>query len=297
MAEDALLAERFEKHRGRLTAVASRMLGSRSEAEDAVQETWFRFCRSDTSAVQNLESWLTTVVSRVCLNMMQSRRSRPETLVGPDMPESAASAGPETPEQEVLLADSIGLALLVVLDTLTPAERVALVLHDVFGVSFEEVAPIIGRSVPAARQLASRARRRVRGQEANGNAGRVRQARLVEAFLTASRRGDFSGLLALLDPDVVLRADETAVKLGVGAHLRGSTEVASFSRRAGGARLALVNGQPGAVWMPGGKPRVVLRFAVSDTKITGIDLTANRESLSRIDLVVLEKEPTREQAD
>jgi RNA polymerase sigma-70 factor (ECF subfamily) len=295
MAEDALLAERFETHRGRLTAVASRMLGSRSEAEDAVQETWFRFSRSDTSAIQNLESWLTTVVSRVCLNMLQSRRSRPETLVGPEMPESAA--GPGTPEQEVLLADSIGLALLVVLDTLTPAERVALVLHDVFGVSFEEVAPIIGRSVPAARQLASRARRRVRGQEANGSAGRVRQARLVEAFLTASRRGDFSGLLALLDPDVVLRADETAVKFGVGANLRGAGDVATFSRRAGGARLALVNGQPGAVWMPGGKPRVVLRFAVSDTKITGIELTANRESLSRIDLVVVEKEPTREQAD
>jgi RNA polymerase sigma factor (sigma-70 family) len=295
MTEDAL-AERFEMYRGRLTAVASRMLNSRTEAEDAVQEAWLRFCRTDTSAVENLEGWLITVVSRVCLNMLQSRRSRPETLVGPDMPESAASAGPGAPEQEVLLADSIGLALLVVLDTLTPGERVALVLHDVFGVSFEEIAPIIGRSAPAARQLASRARRRVRGQEANGSAGRVRQARLVEAFLTASRRGDFSGLLALLDPDVALQADQTAVKLGAGAHVRGATEVATFSRRVGGARLALVNGQLGAVWMPGGKPRVVFRFTVSDTKITRIDLTANRESLSRIDLVVVENEPARDQA-
>src|SRR4051794_13617341 len=180
------------------------MLGSASEADDAVQEAWLRLSRSDAQSIENLASWLSTVVSRVCLNILQARRSRPEVPLGPSVPEPAA--GPD-PEGEALIADSIGLALLVVLDTLTPAERVAFVLHDVFAMPFEEIAPIVGRSTPAARQLASRARRRVRGHDASPVAGRVRQAKLVEAFLAAARTGDFDGLLAVLDPEVVLRAD------------------------------------------------------------------------------------------
>ena len=201
MNEDAWLAERFEEHRARLGAVANRMLGSPHEADDAVQEAWLRFSRSDTSSVENLGSWLTTVISRVCLNMLQARRSRPETPASPDMPEPAVSPATRSdPEHEALLADSIGLALLVVLDTLSPPERVALVLHDMFGMPFEEIAPIIGRTAPAARQLASRARRRVRGHGAPEGCDRVRQATLVEAFLAASRNGDFNALLAHSTP-------------------------------------------------------------------------------------------------
>jgi RNA polymerase sigma factor (sigma-70 family) len=287
MNEDAWLAERFEEHRARLGAVANRMLGSPHEADDAVQEAWLRFSRSDTSSVENLGSWLTTVISRVCLNMLQARRSRPETPASPDMPEPAASPATRSdPEHEALLADSIGLALLVVLDTLSPPERVALVLHDMFGMPFEEIAPIIGRTAPAARQLASRARRRVRGHGAPEGCDRVRQATLVEAFLAASRNGDFNALLALLDPGVVLRADEAAANMGVAAEILGAPDVAAFFRRAGGARPALVNGQPGAVWMPGGQPRVVFRFTISDNKIIGIELAAAPERLSHIDLVV-----------
>jgi hypothetical protein len=223
----------------------------------------------------------------VDLNMLQARRSRLETPAGPDMPELPANpAAGSDPEQEALLADSVGLALLVVLDTLTPAERIALVLHDMFGVPFEEIAPIVARTAPAARQLASRARRRVRGREAPEDSDRVRQAMLVEAFLAAFRKGDFNALLALLDPDVVLRADEAAAKMGVAAEVRGAADVAAFSRRAGGAQPALVNGQPGAVWMPGGQPRVVFSFTVSDNKIIGIELVAIPERLSHSDLVV-----------
>jgi RNA polymerase sigma factor (sigma-70 family) len=287
MDEDAWLAERFEEHRARLRAVAYRILGSPDEADDAVQEAWLRFSRSDTSSVENLGSWLATVISRVCLNMLQARRSRPETPASPDMPEPTASPAPESdPEHEALLADSIGLALLIVLDALSPTERVALVLHDIFGMPFEEIAPIVGRTAPAARQLASRGRRRVRGQGAPENSDRVRQATLVDAFLTASRKGDFNALLALLDPDVVLRADETAAKMGVAAEIRGAAHVAAFSRRAGGAQPALVNGHPGAVWMPRGQPRVIFSFTISDDKITGIELAAAPERLSHIDLVI-----------
>ncbi|HEY1639965.1 MAG TPA: sigma-70 family RNA polymerase sigma factor [Streptosporangiaceae bacterium] len=295
MTQDARLAERFEAHRYHLTAVARRILGVPGDADDAVQEAWLRFSRADTSDVASLQSWLTTVVSRVCLSMLQSRRARPEVLPGPDLPEPGAgsSAGPDPadPEQETLLADAIGLAMLVVLDTLTPAERVALVLHDMFGVPFEEIATIIGRSTAASRQLASRGRRRVRGQDGPGEPDRVRQARLVDAFLAASRRGDFSGLLAVLDPGVELTADPAAARLGVAPRLRGADDVAAFARRAGGAVRTLVDGQPGLTWMPGGRPRVVFRFTIGAGRITGIELVAEPDSLRQLDLVVLESGP------
>jgi RNA polymerase sigma factor (sigma-70 family) len=293
MQDGDWLAERFEQHRTRLTAVAYRMLGSPSEADDAVQEAWLRFSRSDTSTVENLGSWLTTVVSRVCLNMLQARRSHPESPAGAEMPYPAASPAGSDPEQEALLADSVGLALLIVLDRLAPAERVAFVLHDIFAVPFEVIAPIVGRTTPAARQLASRARRRVQGQEALADGGRIRQATLVDAFLAAARDGDFSALLTTLDPGVVLRADETAVKMGAAAETRGATDVAAFSKRARGARPAFVNGAAGAVWMPGGRPRVVYSFTISGDRIVAIDLVADAERLRQIDLSVLPESTSR----
>jgi RNA polymerase sigma factor (sigma-70 family) len=285
MTDDSWLAERFEEHRPRLRAVACRMLGSSTDAEDAVQEAWVRFSRSDTSAVENLGSWLTTVVSRVCLNTLGARRSRPETPVGLELPEPPAGAAPESdPVQEVLLADSIGLALLVVLDTLSPPERVALVLHDIFGVPFEQIAPVVGRNAAAARQLTSRARRRVRMQNADPHTHRLRQAMLVDAFLAAARTGEFDQLLSVLDPDVVLRADRAGVQLGAPAEAQGAAAVAEFCRRARGAVPALLNGAAAAAWMPGGQLRVVFQFTVSDHKITAIDLIAEPARLHNLNL-------------
>src|SRR6266545_772376 len=222
MGERDWLEERFEGHRRRLQAVAYRILGSRSEAEDAVQETWLRLSRSGTSGIEELERWLTTVVARVCIDMLRSRESRPEAPVGLRLPESPMGDGVADPEEEALLGDSVGMALLVVLETLTPAERVAFVLHDLFDVPFEEIAPIVERSPEAARQLASRARRRVRGTTSASDADRTRQREVVAAFLTASRSGDFGALLAVLDPDVVLRADVAAVQMGVSKAVRGA---------------------------------------------------------------------------
>lgn len=301
MEKDTWLAESFEQHRTRLKAVANRMLGSPSEADDAVQETWLRFSRSDTTAVENLGSWLTTVVSRVCLNVLQARRSHPEIPIDPDLPEStpngadlgsAAPAAAPDPEQEALLGESVGLALLVVLDTLSPAERVALVLHDMFAVPFEQIASIVGRNPAAVRQLASRARRRVRGHdESSAEADRVRQARLVDAFLAASRQGDFEALLAVLDPEVVVRADETAVALGARAETRGREVVATFFRRASGARPAFVDGSAGMAWVQSGRLRVVFRFTVSGDRIVGIDLIGDPASLAGIDLILPEEPP------
>jgi RNA polymerase sigma factor (sigma-70 family) len=278
------LAQRFEEHRDRLTAVANRMLGSATEADDAVQEAWIRLSRSDAEAIENLGAWLTTVLSRVCLNILQSRRSRPEVPLGPDLPEPAA--GPD-PEQEALLADSIGLALLIVLDTLSPAERIAFVLHDMFGVPFEEIAPILGRNAPATRQLASRARRRVQHEDASAEAGRLRHAKLVEAFLAAARKGEFDQLLAVLDPDVVLTADETAAEMGAAREIRGVADVAAFSRRARGATPALLDGAAAVVWIVDEQPRVVYRFTTSDETITGIELIADPARLGELDLVLL----------
>src|SRR5687768_7518997 len=212
------LADRFEAQRPRLRALAYRMLGSPSEAEDAVQETWIRLGRTDADAIEHFPSWLTTVLSRVCLNMLQARRARPEVPLDPAVPEPAA--GPD-PEHEALLADSLGIALLIVLETLSPAERVAFVLHDMFGVPFDDIAPILGRNGAATRQLASRARRRVQRQDAGSEVDGLRQAQLVDAFLAAARHGEFERLLTLLDPDVVLVADETAAGIGVARELRG----------------------------------------------------------------------------
>jgi RNA polymerase sigma factor (sigma-70 family) len=297
MERETWLAESFEQHRGRLTSVANRMLGSTGEAEDAVQETWLRLSRSDTSAVENLGAWLTTVLSRVCLNILQSRRTHPELPLEPDLPElltdgvpgPGTSAGPADPEQEALLAESIGLALLIVLDTLTPAERVALVLHDMFAVPFEQIAPVIGRTPIATRQLASRARRRVRGSdESSAESDRVRQARVVDAFLAAARRGDFEALLTLLDPEVVLRADEVAVALGASPETRGRDNIAAFLSRARGTRPVLVDGHAAAAWIQAGRVRIVFTFDIRADHIAAIDLIGNAGTLAAFDLTIPE---------
>jgi RNA polymerase sigma factor (sigma-70 family) len=289
MDEINLLAERFEENRTHMKAVAYRMLGSASEADDAVQEAWLRLSRTGTSGVENLGGWLTTVVARVCLDMLRSRKSRREEPIEARVPEPIVSREDGTdPEHEALLADSVGLALLVVIETLAPAERLAFVLHDMFDLPFDEIAPIVGRSPAAARQLASRARRRVQGATTNPGADLTRQREVVNAFLSASRGGDFDALLALLDPDVVLRADRSAVRAGASKEVRGAAAVAgTFSGRARFAELALVNGAIGAVWAPGGRPRVVFGFTITRGKIVEIDLLADLERLRKLDLTVL----------
>jgi RNA polymerase sigma factor (sigma-70 family) len=277
------LAERFEEHRPHLRAVAYRMLGSAAEADDAVQEAWLRLSRSGAGGVENLGGWLTTVVGRVSLDMLRARRARREDPLGDRLPDELASReGGGDPEREALLADAVGPALLVVLETLTPAERLAFVLHDLFAVPFEEIAAVLGRSEAAARQLASRARRRVQGTPAAPDADPGRQRAVVDAFLAAAREGDFDALVALLDPDVVLRADPAAVQAGSAAEVRGAPAVAeTFSGRARFARPALVDGAAGAVWAPGGRPRVVFAFTIAGGRITGIDLVADPERLRR----------------
>ena len=289
MDEHEWLAERFEANRTHLRAVAYRMLGSRSEADDAVQEAWLRLSRSDTSSVDNLGGWLTTVVARVCLDMLRSRTARREEPLDAPAGERPAS-GDEgiDAEHEVLLAESVGLALLVVLGTLAPAERVAFVLHDMFDLPFDEIAPIVGRTPAAARQLASRARRRVQAAATVPDADRTRQRAVVDAFLAASRGGDFAALLALLDPEVVLRADGAAVQMGASKEVRGAAAVAeTLSGRARAAQPALVNGAVGLVWAPGGRPRVAFGFTIARGKIVAIDLMADPERLGRLDLAVL----------
>jgi RNA polymerase sigma factor (sigma-70 family) len=291
------LAERFEEHRSRLRAVAYRVLGSPSEADDAVQEAWLRFSRTDTSAVENLGSWLTTVVSRVCLNMLEARRLRPEAPFGEEVCEPAAANPAGDPEYEALLADSVGLALLVVLDTLAPAERVAFVLHDMFGVPFEEIAPIVGRSTQAARQLASRARHRVQGQEVTRDGDRRRQARLVDAFLAAARRGDFGALLSVLDPGVVLRADAVAVRMAaarqalgappLSGEIRGRDAVAAvFGGQAAAAQAALIDGSPGAVWAPQGRARAAIVMKWDQGRVVEIEVVADPRRLRALQIVL-----------
>jgi RNA polymerase sigma-70 factor (ECF subfamily) len=287
MSEHDVQAEQFEVHRDHLRAVAYRVLGSTADAEDAVQEAWLRFSRADSGEVENLGGWLTTIVARVALNMLRSRTSRREETL-PDAEPRSDIRGPADPEAEVLLADSVGLALQIVLDTLSPAERLAFVLHDLFDVPFDEIAPIVDRSPAAARQLASRARRRVQGGAVE-DAGPGRRREVVQAFLAASRDGDFAALLALLDPEAVLRADAAGVRMGAGAEVRGADGVArTFSGRAQAARLALVDGVPAAVWASDGRPRVVFAFTVVDGRVAAIDLLADPDRLAALDVEYLE---------
>jgi RNA polymerase sigma factor (sigma-70 family) len=290
MDEHDWLAEQFEANRSHLRAVAYRMLGSLSEAEDAVQEAWLRLSRSDTGGVENLGGWLTTVVARMCLDMLRSRKSRREDSLSAHQPESIASReGGIDPEQEALLADSVGLALLVILETLEPAERLAFVLHDMFSVPFDEIAGIVGRSSTAARQLASRARRRVQGTPTVPEVDFSRQREVVEAYLAAARGGDFEGLLAVLAPDVVLRSDGGAVAAGASSELRGARAVAeqAVKRRAQFARAALVNGTVGIVVAPRGRLLLVLGLTIEQGKISEIDVLADPARLSELDLAML----------
>jgi RNA polymerase sigma factor (sigma-70 family) len=292
MEDHEWLAKRFEENRAHLRAVGYRMLGSLSEADDAVQEAWLRLSRSDTSGIENLGGWLTTVVGRVCLDMLRSRKSRREEPLGGRVPEPIISREDGIdPEREALVADSVGLALLVVLETLAPAERLAFVLHDMFAVPFEEIAPIVGRSPTAARQLASRARRRVQGAATSADAGLACQREAVDAFLAASREGDFEALLAVLDPDVVLRIDGGAVRAGLSREVRSVRAVAeqtlTFSRLSPFVRPALVNGAAGVVVAPRGRPFAVMGFTVRRGKIVEIDVLADPARLSRLDLLAV----------
>jgi RNA polymerase sigma factor (sigma-70 family) len=286
------LADQFEATRPHLRAVAYRMLGSTSEAEDAVQEAWLRLNRADPSGVQNLAGWLTTVVGRVCLDMLRSRRSRREELMGEQVAEPVVGREDQAdPEHQAVLADSVGMALLVVLETLDPDERLAFVLHDLFGVSFDEIAPIVGRNAAAARQLASRARRRVQGATPTGEVDVARQRQIVDAFMAASREGNLQGLLSLLDPDVVLRADATVVRrprAQMVPEVVGAPQVAAaFSGRAHGAELALLDGVPGAVWRAGGRTRAAFSFKIVGDKIVAIDMLGDPDRLAQLDVVLL----------
>jgi RNA polymerase sigma-70 factor (ECF subfamily) len=287
------LAQVFEANRTHLRAVAYRMLGSVNEADDAVQEAWLRLDRSGADDIENLRAWLTTVVARVSLDMLRSRKARREEQLGPHVPEPIVTSEEGVgPEHEALLADSVGLALLVVLDTLAPAERLAFVLHDMFAVPFDEIAPIVGRSPAAARQLASRARRRVQGAAPAPDPDLLRQRKVVDAFLAAARAGDFDALLDVLDPDVVLRVDRGVLRPGRSRELRGARAVAEQARR--GARLgqfaraALVNGAAGLVVAPRGRPVAVAGFTVADGRIVEIDVLADPARLRELDLTVLE---------
>ncbi|MYS86355.1 sigma-70 family RNA polymerase sigma factor [Embleya scabrispora] len=289
MDDNEFLAGRFEEHRSHLRAVAYRMLGSLNEADDAVQETWIRLSRSDVSEIDNLGGWLTTVVARVSLNMLRSRRTRREDPLDAHVPDPVVDPGEGTdPEHEAVLADSVGLALLVVLETLAPAERLAFVLHDMFALPFDEIATIVDRTPTATRQLASRARRRVQGSPGDPDVDPTRQREVVDAFLAASRDGDFQALLALLDPDVVARADGAAARAGATTEARGATAVAEiFAGRARGARTALIDGIVGAVWAPGGKPRVIFGFTVVDGLIVGIDLLSDPDHLRETEVTIV----------
>jgi RNA polymerase sigma factor (sigma-70 family) len=282
------LARRFEERRGRLHAVAYRMLGSISDADDAVQETWLRLGQSDASAIENMDGWLTTVVARICLDVLKTRRSRLEEPLDVRVPDPIVSAiGPYDPEQEALLADSVGLALLVVLERLSPAERLAFVLHDMFSVPFDAIAPIVGRSPAATRKLASRARRRVRGEARMPDVDLATQQEAVAAFMAAAREGDFEALVALLDPDVALRSDSPA------AEVRGAEAVArqalSFSRLDLDTRPAVVNGGAGAVTSRDGRPLSIAAFTVRrGGKIVEIDIVADPGRLRGLDLSLLD---------
>jgi RNA polymerase sigma-70 factor, ECF subfamily len=293
MHEDAWLADRFEEHRARLRSVAYRMLGSMTEADDAVQDAWLRVDRADASVVENMGGWLTTIVARVCLNMLRSRRTRREEPLEVHIPDPVVTPeGGLQPEEEAVLADSVGLAMLVVLDTLTPAERIAFVLHDMFQLPFDEIGPMVGRTPTAARQLASRARRRVKGADLRApDPDLARQRSVVDAFFRAARGGDFDALVALLDPDVVLRADFGAMRPPAPALMRGASTIAGQALRFAlpNARLhpALVNGAAGVVVTISGRPFSVMGFTVTDGRIVEIDAIADPERVRRIAAAVL----------
>ncbi|MFH9249302.1 RNA polymerase sigma factor SigJ [Streptomyces lydicus] len=294
MNDHEWLAERFEENRSHLRAVAYRMLGSLSEAEDAVQEAWLRLNRSGADEVENLGGWLTTVVGRVCLDQLRMRKARREDPLEVRVPEPVVlRADPADPEHQALLADSVGLALLVVLETLSPAERLAFVLHDMFAMPFDEIAPIVDRTPAAARQLASRARRRVQGNVPASDPDPARRREVVDAFLAASRGGDFEALLAVLDPDVLLRADAGAASDGLTKLVRGARAVAeqalTFSRFALAGRPALVNGEPGLVTTQDGQPFSVMGFTVAHGRIVEINILADPARLRRVDLTILDE--------
>jgi RNA polymerase sigma-70 factor (ECF subfamily) len=291
MSTSDRLAEQFEQHRPHVRAVAYRMLGSVSEAEDAVQEAWLRLSRTDADSIDNLRAWLTTVVARVCLDMLRTRASRREDALDVHVPDPIVRAIGDRergPEADAILADSVGLALLVVLDRLEPAERLAFVLHDVFGMTFEEIAPVVDRSVVATRQLASRARRRVQGQTPTSDADLRNQRRVVDAFLAAAEHGDFEALVAVLDPDIVLRADGGAIK-GMTRLVRGAqavaTQAAMFSKLGLSNQFVLVNGNIGVVArFPDGRLLSVISFTIADGKVVEMDILADPDRLSRLDL-------------
>lgn len=282
-----ILAAQFDESRNRLRAVAFRMLGSHGEAEDAVQEAWLRLSRSEESVIDNLEAWLTTVVARICLDMLRTRKTRREDDLDDELAESNEHIPSTNPEAEVLLADALGPALIVVLEALAPSERVAFVLHDLFDLSFEDIAPIVGRTPTAARQLASRARRRIKGAKSDAEANATRQQELVAAFFAASRAGDMTALLQLLDPNVVLRADKAAVNTAKANSARGAPALAAeingadavagtLKGSASAAQLALIDGAAGAVWAPGGNVVSVFAFTLRDDKIVAIDIVMDR---------------------
>lgn len=293
------LAERFEENRAHLRSVAYRMLGSVTEADDAVQEAWLRLRRSDTSDVDNMGGWLTTVLSRVCLDLLRTRKSRREESLELHVDVLAGERfSASDPDAEMLIADSVGSALLVVLDTLSPAERLAFVLHDMFALPFEEIAPIVGRSTVAVRQLASRARRRVQQADSAPEADRAMRRRVVEAFLAASREGDFEALLAVLDPDVVLRADSVAVQMSTKSQAAGALKLASeirgapsvaetFLGRGREARSALIDGAIGATWAPGGRPRAVFFMWIEGGRIVELNLLADPEQIGQLEIELL----------
>jgi len=295
MEQHLRLAERFEASRAHLEAVAYRMLGSRMEAEDAVQETWLRLARADAHDITNLGGWLTTVVTRVCLDVLRARRSRGEGSLEDQAGGLAARDARSDPEREAALADAVGVAMLVVLDRLAPAERVAFVLHDMFDLSFDEIAPIIDRSVDAARQLASRGRRRVRGEDVgtSGMRDRKRQREIAHAYLQASRTGDLAALLTLLAPDVVLHVDAAAVPTGKALEVQGAEAIGrralAYGARAGDARLALVNGSVGFVVAPYGRLAFALAFTFADDRIVRVDLVADPERLHTLTVAPLDR--------
>lgn len=292
MSEKKTLAEQFEAYRAHLRAVAFRMLGSRSEAEDAVQETWLRLDQADAN-VENLGGWLRTVVTRICLDVLRSRKLRREDAIGDDAPDLPSEAGTASydPEYGIAMEDSVGLAMLVLLETLGPAERVVLVLHDMFDLPFDEIASIIGRTPEATRKLASRARQRIQSTPASPQADRARRRSVVEAFISASRDGDFEELLSLLDPDVVFRCDEAAVRLGAAAELHGSAAVANaFNGRARGARSAMLDGVLGiAVEEVAGRMLLVLRVTLKGDRIACIEAVADRERLNGLEVTLLDR--------